>query len=106
MLAQGSAEVIVDDGLLDVTIVAPADALDAIATAFDLLRSGFRRTKSARPSVDCFRTRRIKVETQPPQKVVLDGDLLGDTPIEVECIPGGLTLLLPFLPAQSSQRNQ
>ncbi|MGK7920071.1 MAG: hypothetical protein AB4080_08710, partial [Trichodesmium sp.] len=42
-----------------------------------------------------LRTKRVKVSTKPPQKVVLDGEIIGTTPIEVECIPSGLTVLAP-----------
>jgi hypothetical protein len=35
------------------------------------------------------------VTTEPPQKVVLDGEIIGTTPIDVECVPGGLTILVP-----------
>ena len=30
-----------------------------------------------------------------PKKVVLDGEIIGTTPIEVECSPNGLTVLAP-----------
>ena len=31
------------------------------------------------------------------QKVALDGELIGTTPVEIECIPAGLTILVPKL---------
>ncbi|WP_319418716.1 hypothetical protein [Pleurocapsa sp. FMAR1] len=34
--------------------------------------------------------------TDPPQKVVLDGEIIGTMPIEVKCIPGGLTVFVPL----------
>jgi diacylglycerol kinase family enzyme len=36
------------------------------------------------------------VTTDPPQKVVVDGEIMGTMSIEVECIPGGLTILVPM----------
>jgi YegS/Rv2252/BmrU family lipid kinase len=95
ILAQGSAGVIFDDGLLDLTIVAPATPLIAIATAFDLLSSTFRGEASEREDVGFLRAKRFKVTTNPPQKVVIDGEVIGTTPIDVECIPGGLTIFAP-----------
>lgn len=95
ILAQGSAEVVFDDGLLDLTIVAPKTALGAIATSFDLLSSTLRGTASQREDVGFLRSKRFKVTTTPPQKVVLDGEVIGSTPIEVECLPGGLTVFAP-----------
>jgi diacylglycerol kinase family enzyme len=31
----------------------------------------------------------------PPQKVVVDGEIIGTTPVEIECIPSGLTVFAP-----------
>jgi YegS/Rv2252/BmrU family lipid kinase len=95
ILAQGSAGVVFDDGMLDLTIVAPTTPLIAIATAFDLLSSTLRGMASQREEVGFLRSKRFKVTTTPPQKVVLDGEIIGMTPIEIECIPGGLTIFTP-----------
>lgn len=51
-----------------------------------------------RPDTGFLRARSIKVTTNPPQKVVLDGELIGYTPVEIECVPGGLTILVPAVP--------
>lgn len=37
----------------------------------------------------------IKDTTEPPQKVALDG-VMGTTPVEIERIPGSLTILMAF----------
>jgi diacylglycerol kinase family enzyme len=95
ILAQGSAGVVFDDGMLDLTIVAPATPLIAIATAFDLLSSTLRGAASQRDDIGYLRAKKFKVTTNPPQKVVLDGEVIGMTPIEVECLPGGLTVFAP-----------
>jgi YegS/Rv2252/BmrU family lipid kinase len=95
ILAQGSAGVVFDDGMLDLTIVATTKPLIAIATAFDLLSSTLRGMASQREEVGFLRSKRFKITAEPPQKVVLDGEIIGMTPIEVECIPGGLTLFVP-----------
>jgi YegS/Rv2252/BmrU family lipid kinase len=95
ILAQGSAGVIVDDGLLDLTIVAPVSIADAIAASYHLLQTAFRGDATKRDNIGYLRAKRFKVTTNPPQKVVLDGEMLGTTPIEVECVPGGLTVFVP-----------
>jgi YegS/Rv2252/BmrU family lipid kinase len=95
ILAQGAAEVDFDDGLLDLTIVASKTALGAIATSYDLLSSTLRGEASQREDVGFMRSKKFKVTTTPPQKVVLDGEVIGTTPIEIECIPGGLTVFAP-----------
>lgn len=95
ILAQGSAGIIYDDGLLDLTVVAPANRAGAIASAYHLLQTAFRGDAAERDDIGYLRAKRIKVTTDPPQKVVLDGEIIGTTPIDVECIPGGLTIFVP-----------
>jgi YegS/Rv2252/BmrU family lipid kinase len=95
ILAQGGSEVVFDDGMLDLTIVAPATPLIAIATAFDLLSSTLRGEASQRDDVGFLRSKKFKVTTNPPQSVVVDGEVIGTTPVEVECIPNGLTVYAP-----------
>jgi YegS/Rv2252/BmrU family lipid kinase len=98
VLAQGPAELCFDDGLLDVTLVAPANSIGAIAAAYNLLQSARSAAITDRPDVGFLQARSIKVTTNPPQKVVLDGELIGYTPVEIECIPGGLTIFVPTVP--------
>ena len=102
ILAQGPAELLVDDGLLDVTLIAPANTVGAVASVYDLLQSAYSGTATERPDIGFLRARSIKVTTDPPQKVVLDGELIGNTPVEVECVPGGLTIFVPDSPEVNS----
>ena len=95
ILAQGPAGIIVDDGLLDLTVVAPANITGAIAASYHLLQTALQGSRAQRDDIGYLRARRFKVTTNPPQKVVIDGEVIGTTPIEVECVPGGLTLLVP-----------
>jgi YegS/Rv2252/BmrU family lipid kinase len=95
VLAQGPAGIIYDDGLLDLTVVAPANQVSAIASAYHLLQTAVTGEAAARDDIGYLRTKRVKVIADPPQKVVLDGEIVGTTPIEVQCVPGGLTLLVP-----------
>jgi YegS/Rv2252/BmrU family lipid kinase len=96
VLAQGPAGIICDDGLLDLTVVAPANPAGAIASAYHLLQTALSGDAAERDDIGYLRAKRIKVTTNPPQKVVLDGEIIGTTPIDVECIPGGLTILMPI----------
>ena len=95
VLAQGTAGVIFDDGLLDITILAPQTKTGAIATSIRLLQSGGNEQAVEREGVGYLRSSWVKVSTDPPQKVVLDGEIVGKTPIEVKCIPGGLNVFVP-----------
>ena len=95
ILAHGTAGVIYDDGLLDVTIITPESRAGAIAISYHLLQTTNNDEAAERGDIGYLRTKRVKVTTDPPQKVVLDGEIVGKTPIEVECIPRGLTVFAP-----------
>lgn len=94
ILAQGAGEVLWDDGLLDVTIATAENKLDAVTTMLKLFGAAIRKTELNQQNVVHGRTRKLKVTTNPPQKVVVDGEIIGNTPVEVECIPNGLTVLV------------
>jgi YegS/Rv2252/BmrU family lipid kinase len=95
ILAQGPAGVVFDDGLLDVTILAPVSRAGAIAASYHLLQTALNENAAQREDIGYLRAKRVIVRTKPPQRVVLDGELIGDTPIDVECVPGGLTIFVP-----------
>jgi YegS/Rv2252/BmrU family lipid kinase len=95
VLAQGPAGLVVDDGLLDLTIVAPANRTSAIAATYHLLQSALSGNPAERDDVGYLRSKRFRVTTNPPQKVVVDGEMVGTTPINVECVPSGLTIFMP-----------
>ena len=95
VLAQGAGEVVFDDGLLDVTIASAENRLQGITTMFRMLGGAITRTNIEQQNVVHVRTPRLRVTADPPQKVVVDGEIVGETPIEVECIPDALTVLVP-----------
>lgn len=95
ILAQGPAGIVFDDGLLDLTVVAPSNRAGAIASAYHLLQTALSGEAADRDDIGYLRASHLKIDAKPPQKVVLDGEVIGTTPIEVECIPGGLTICVP-----------
>ncbi|NJN22373.1 MAG: YegS/Rv2252/BmrU family lipid kinase [Leptolyngbya sp. RL_3_1] len=95
VLAQGSGQVIASDGLLDITIGSPQNTLQAIDTAVRLFGSALIRTEMELEGVVQLQATTIRVTTDPPQKVVVDGEIIGTTPIEVECLPQSLQVLAP-----------
>lgn len=95
VLAQGSAGVVPYDGLLDVTIFSPEGTGGAIAASYNLFQSALNRRSSNREDIGYFRCKAVKITTKPEQKVVLDGEMMGTTPLEVHCIPRGLTIIAP-----------
>ncbi|MGB5636294.1 MAG: YegS/Rv2252/BmrU family lipid kinase, partial [Waterburya sp.] len=103
VLAQGVGEVVFDDGLLDITIITLDEArqptisnkLQAARYLMNLYGSALIRTKAELPNLYHFRAERLKLTTSSPQKIVVDGEMVGTTPLEVACIPGALTVVAP-----------
>ncbi|NJK39989.1 MAG: hypothetical protein HC920_21200 [Oscillatoriales cyanobacterium SM2_3_0] len=103
VLAQGKGEVIVDDGLLDVTVAAAFDTgrpirnpkLRAVTTMANMLGAALIKVDPNLPDIFHFRTSRIQIVTDPPQKITLDGEIIGTTPVEFESIPQSLIVLVP-----------
>ena len=95
--AQGFGEVIPDDQLLDVTIFTPQNRLQGMNMMATLFTSALAKSQFERDDVICLRIGRLKVTTDPPQKLVIDGELREANPIEFECVPGGLTIFSPLM---------
>ncbi len=95
ILAQGTAKIVADDGLLDVTIVAPKDNLGSLAASYDLYQSALNNEPAQQENISYLRSKRVRVTANPSQKVVIDGELRGTTPIEVECFPQSLIVYVP-----------
>lgn len=96
VLAQGFGHVLYDDGLLDVTIAAAESRLQSFNMLTSLFASALVNAPTNRDDILRLRASHIKVTTEPPQKVVLDGEIIGTTPVEIECLPAALTVLAPL----------
>ena len=86
----------VDDGLLDVTIATPQSRLQGLNTLTSLFASALVNTPTQREDIICLRAERIKITTEPTQKVVIDGEIVTAESIEFECLPEALTVLAPL----------
>lgn len=95
ILAQGPASLVPDDEFLDVTIFAPVTALNAIAASYHLLQTAFSGTPTERNDIGYLRVKKALIDTDPPQKVVVDGEVIGTTPVFVEAIPKSLIVIIP-----------
>ncbi|MCG6136740.1 MAG: YegS/Rv2252/BmrU family lipid kinase [Nostoc sp. LLA-1] len=98
VFAQGPAGILYDDGLLDLTIVAPASKAGAVAAAFHLFQTAATGNAVERDDIGYLRGDTFKITTDPPQKVVVDGEMIGKTPIEIYCVPAGLKIFVPNNP--------
>lgn len=94
-LAQGGGQVIFDDGFLDVTIATAETKLQGVTTMLRMMGAAITGTGVEQQNVVHLNAKRLRVTTVPPQKVVVDGEIVGTTPIEVECIPDGLKVFVP-----------
>lgn len=95
VLAQGIGEVVVDDGLLDITIATVDNKLQAVTTLLGMLGAALIRTNAGLDNVVHLRSPKVKISANPIQKVVLDGEIIGNTPLEIECLPQSLKVFAP-----------
>ncbi len=103
VMAQGFGEVIADDGLLDVTIgLTPTEAqglgarLQGMGVIADLFTSALAKRPTQNENILTLRVPSLRVTTHPPQKVVVDGEIIGTTPVEFKCMEKALTVLAPI----------
>ncbi|MGD1854563.1 MAG: methylglyoxal synthase [Leptolyngbyaceae cyanobacterium] len=96
IMAQGFGAVIPNDGLLDVTIPISNTLLEDINTSANLLVSALSKSQIEGNNLVCLRTNRLTLTTDPPQTLVVDGEILEANPIEFTCIPNGLTIFSPL----------
>lgn len=94
--AQGFGSVIPDDGLLEITIPISNTLLQDLNTSATLLASALVKTQFEDKNLVCLRTRQLKVTTDPPQTLVVDGEVLDANPIEFTCVPQGITVFSPL----------
>jgi YegS/Rv2252/BmrU family lipid kinase len=96
VLAQGFGQVIPDDGLLEVTIATPANRLQGLNALASLAASAMVQSPTDRDDLLCFRASSIRILTDPPQLLVIDGEIVEANPITFDCLPGSLTIFLPL----------
>lgn len=99
LTAQGPSVVLADDGRLDTTILAADTLAQAVATGFHLLRTAWSSEPADRDDVGYVTSHRIRIDAQPPQPVLIDGEDGGMTPLEVVARPASLLVLAPAAPA-------
>lgn len=105
VLAQGSPEVCPDDGWLDVTIFAPQSSAEALAASYDLWWAGVGDRATRRSDVSYLRAKSVKVRTDPPQNVVVDGEIVGRHVLEVDCLTRRLMVLAPPAPSLAAAES-
>jgi YegS/Rv2252/BmrU family lipid kinase len=78
----------IDDGLLDVTVLGKISRRRLLR----LFPTVFRGEHVRYDEVESFQTRRIRIGSQLPHPLTPDGEIVGTTPFEVECLERALTV--------------
>jgi YegS/Rv2252/BmrU family lipid kinase len=85
-----SPTVNMDDGLLDVIVLRKID----IDTLITLLMQTVTSTRSL-GNLQHWQVRHARVAVEPAQSVQVDGDHVGQSPLEVTCLPNSLKVVVP-----------
>lgn len=72
----------IDDGLLDVTLLSPLNRRKLLK----FFPKVFTGEHVFLDEIETFQARKIKISTDVPKVLTPDGELLGITPVEVECL--------------------
>ena len=83
-----------NDGWLDVCVFQTAKA-QRTALINQALRLILQGTHEGDPSVRCFRAANVRIESDPPVRVQVDGDLAGETPIDIQIAPSAIRVIAP-----------
>ena len=82
----------IDDGWLDICIIAEAGRWEFIR-AFPRVFAG---THVGHPKVTMLRARNIVIESEPPLPLLVDGEVIGTTPVTFSLSPGIVNLFMPL----------
>lgn len=86
-------EAIFDDGLLDI-LVFESEQITKLKLVGQALEAVFQNRISD-PSISYFRARNVRVESNPRVKMQLDGDVYGESPVDIVVLPKALRLIAP-----------
>jgi diacylglycerol kinase (ATP) len=89
----------IDDGWLDLVMVRELAWTRVFEAIPILLTAGDLRF----PEIERFRSKRVRLETDRPVKVHGDGEILGESPVEFEIVPGALRVMAPPSPLSSGR---
>ena len=96
------ADVQLDDGHLDVLVLRMRGLLDYPRYFFDLLMR-----RPATPLASYFPAEhKIVIRSRVPQSVQADGDIIGQTPVEIDVLPAAVRVLVPDVQGNISQTAQ
>ena len=84
-------QAVIDDGLLDVVVFKRLNYVEIIR----YLQNVIFTPQITAPEVEYFQTRRLRVSSEETVPVEIDGELIGNCPVEFKIQAGGLHVLAP-----------
>lgn len=82
-----------DDGLLDALFIHRGNFLDMVDLAVRVFFGG--EMPEGHPNATVMRVAEMTIESDPPAAWQIEGDVLGQTPVHVQVVPGALKLVAP-----------
>ena len=80
----------INDGLLDVTLFNKASRLKLLSGLPKIFTGDHVKMKE----VETYQVKKVLLETKEPKILTPDGEVIGETPITVECLPGNLDVIV------------
>ena len=81
----------ISDGLLDVMVVTKADLPSLIALAATVVGGA----ENDAPALQHWQVKQVTISSDPPQQVQVDGEMLAQTPIDVQIVPEAVKVIVP-----------
>lgn len=85
-----SPDVNVTDGMLDIFVIRKADLTSLFSLASSIIGGSEHHD-----NMPHWRGKEIQIVTDKPQGVQADGELIGETPVHVQVLPGAVQVIIP-----------
>ena len=81
-----------DDGRIDVCVISARTVIDYLRVLWNLLRGQPKRNRNVRY---LSATRSILISADRPLPVQADGEIIGETPVQVQVVPHAVRVIVP-----------
>lgn len=95
-----SKKIDISDGLLDVVIFRSADLATMISVTAAVMSPNSEATDS--PQLEHYQGREIIVESDPPQTISIDGEVIEPITLTASILPGAVNVVVPILVNQAT----
>ena len=92
-----------DDGKVDVCIVSARTALDYLGLIWHTILGQQRRDRNVRYLTAA---RNIAISADQPLPIQADGEIIGETPLQIDIVPNALKVIVPTTESQAAQEQQ